>query len=64
MKMSARRQSALEEIYKRQPIMIYNTRIDTKTINWLEKNQYIKISFMSSLATVTEKGVEYLNTTY
>jgi hypothetical protein len=64
MKISAKRESALEEIYSRQPISIHNIMIDKRTLNWLERNEYIKVSSMINVAVVTPKGADYLKSHY
>lgn len=64
MKMSAKRETALETIYAKQPISIHNLMVDKRTLNWLEKNEYIKVSPMINVAVVTPKGNDYLSSTY
>lgn len=68
MKMSAKRQHALEQVYRLGRVSLYGNDVDKRSLNWLDANGFISIAFSMSafvtVAVITDKGVEYLKQCY
>lgn len=68
MKMSAKRQCALEQVYRLGQISLWGNGIDKRSLNWLDANGFISIALNTSVcvpvAVMTEKGLDYLKQCY